>query len=988
MQQHPHNTQTKNTSNIKGSSSCDPYIRFVITEKVENDPRSNNYLNDAHELGLTEISKIKCEDLYFIDGELNNDSVQQIAKQLLCDSVTQSFYVELIKQTDQKAEITPHHQSVVEVALLPGVTDPVAEQIVRVSRMLGIKGVEKVATGKRFTIESDTIDEIPLETLAKRLLYNSVIQRYAIGKIEPNFPNPAQSSGKVENINIREMNDEELITFANERLSSLDIHEMRAIQNYFQTIDRDMTDVEFEMIAQTWSEHCVHKTFSAKIELEDENGDMSVIDNILNTYIRSATDAINAPWVLSAFVDNAGIIEFDEQNEVSFKVETHNHPSAIEPFGGANTGIGGVIRDVIGVSAKPIAATDILCFGPQDLPLDQLSESILHPKRIQSGVVAGIQDYGNKIGIPTVNGAILYDAGFTANPLVYCGCIGIAPRGSHPREAQPGDHLIIIGGRTGRDGLRGATFSSMTMDAKTGEVSGASVQIGAPITEKGLIEVTTKARDQHLYTAITDCGAGGLSSAIGEMTKDLGAEVELSRVKLKYAGLAPWEIWLSEAQERMVLAVPDNKLPDLVRLCNIYDVELTDAGFITDSSKLVIHYKDNIVLELSNKFLHKGIPQKQLKAKKTIKSKNGSAQSRSVDKINYEECLLGLLSHPNIATKEYVIRVYDHEIQGGTVVKPLTGQYMDAPSDACVIKPIGTNGTKGIVISNGINSEFGKVNTYRMAMSVIDEAIRNCVAVGADPDRIALLDNFCWGNPNNPETLGSLIEAARGCYDAATFFKTPFISGKDSLNNEYIGSDGLSHSIPPTLLISAIGIIDDVSTAITMDLKHAGNPLYLLGEISPFFGGSHIGLICDHDLILENYEVPDLPTHTSDLYKRFYEANKNQWVLSCHDCSEGGLSVAAAEMCVGGRLGLNIEFNYIEPFIPLFTENNGCLLVEVEKENSFKFEELLGPLPYFKLGVVTDDPTLKVLNNNHAVIDLELDILINKWKRDPLEINQ
>ena len=987
MQQHPHKTQTNKSSNRKGISSCDPYIRFVITEKVENDPRSNNYLNDAHELGLIRISKIKCEDLYFIDGELNNDSAQQIAKQLLCDPVTQTYNFEAVKQTDQKSANTPQHQSVVEVALLPGVTDPVAEQIIRVSRMLGIKGVEKVATGKRFTIESDAINDIPLDTLAGRLLYNPVIQRYAIGKIEPNFPNPAQSSGKVKKINVRDMNDEELITFANERLSSLDIHEMRAIQNYYRKIERDMSDVEFEMIAQTWSEHCVHKTFSARIELEDENGDVSVVDNILNTYIRSATETINAPWVLSAFIDNAGIIEFDEQNDISFKVETHNHPSAIEPFGGANTGIGGVIRDVIGVSAKPIAATDILCFGPQDLPLDQLSESILHPKRIQSGVVAGIQDYGNKIGIPTVNGAILYDEGFTANPLVYCGCIGIAPRGSHPRKAQPGDHLIIIGGRTGRDGLRGATFSSMTMDAKTGEVFGASVQIGAPITEKGLIEVTTKARDQYLYSAITDCGAGGLSSAIGEMTKDLGAVVELSRVKLKYAGLAPWEIWLSEAQERMVLAVPDDKLSDLMQLCNIYDVELTDVGWITDSGELIIHYKDNIVLELSNEFLHKGIPQKQLKAKKIIKSKNGFAHSRSVNKINYEECLLDLLSHPNVASKEAVIRVYDHEVQGGTIVKPLTGQYMDAPSDGCVIKPIGTHGTKGIVISNGINPEFGKVNTYRMAMSVIDEAIRNCVVVGADPDRIALLDNFCWGNPNNPETLGSLIEAARGCYNAATFFKTPFISGKDSLNNEYIGSDGLSHSIPPTLLISAIGIIDDVSTAITMDLKHAGNSLYLLGKMAPFFGGSHINLICDHDIIRENHEVPDLPPYTNDLYKKLYEANKNQWVLSCHDSSEGGLSVAAAEMCIGGRLGLKIELNVAEPFITLFAENNGCLLVEVDKENSVKFEELLGSLPYLKLGVVTDDPILKILNNNHPIVNLDLDILINKWKRDPLEIN-
>ena len=317
----------------------------------------------------------------------------------------------------------------------------------------------------------------------------------------------------------------------------------------------------------------------------------------------------------SAFVDNAGIIDFDDTYEVSFKVETHNHPSAIEPFGGANTGVGGVIRDVLGVSAKPIANTDVLCFGPQDTPVDSLPEGVLHPRRIQSGVVAGVQDYGNKIGIPTVNGAILYDPGYTANPLVFCGCVGLAPKGSHPRQPQAGDRVIVLGGRTGRDGLRGATFSSMTMDAQTGEVSGASVQIGDPITEKGLIEVLLRARDQRLYHAVTDCGAGGLSSAVGEMSSTIGADVELKRVRLKYAGLAPWEIWLSEAQERMVFAVPAENVPALQAICDTFDVNLTDIGEFTGSGRLVVRYNGKPVLDLENRFLHEGIPQRQLRAK-------------------------------------------------------------------------------------------------------------------------------------------------------------------------------------------------------------------------------------------------------------------------------------------------------------------------------------------------------------------------------------
>src|SRR5258706_481577 len=606
---------------------------------------------------------------------------------------------------------------------------------------------------------------------------------------------------------------------------------MKAVREYYCKEERDPTDIEFETIAQTWSEHCGHKTFKARIEIREQktvDGKdqvlLSTLDSLLKTHLKSATDRINAPWVISAFVDNAGIIDFDDGFEVSFKVETHNHPSAIEPFGGANTGVGGVIRDVLGVSAKPIANTDILCFGPQDMDPEKLPQGVLHPRRIQSGVVAGVQDYGNKIGIPTVNGAILYDQGYTSNPLVFCGCVGIAPKGKHVRTPLENDRVIVLGGLTGRDGLRGATFSPMTMDAQTGEVAGASVQIGDSITEKGLIDVIVRARDLGLYNAITDCGAGGLSSAVGEMAASVGVNIELCKVKLKYSGLSPWEIWLSEAQERMVLAVPSKNVEALLELCDTFDTELTDIGAFTNSGRLIVRYDDQIVLDLENEFLHEGIPQRQLMAViKEQRVEGSDAVKESSPVANIKETLLRHLSCPNIASKASVIRIYDHEVQGGTVVKPLTGVEADAPSDAAVIKPIGTRGVKGIVLSNGINPEFGKRDPYKMAWSVIDEAIRNAVAVGADPERIAILDNFCWGDPLRPETMGSLVEACRGCHDAALFYGTPFISGKDSLNNEYLGTDGQRHAIPPTLLISAIGIIHDVNTAVTMDLKNAGN---------------------------------------------------------------------------------------------------------------------------------------------------------------------
>ncbi|MBL8100246.1 MAG: phosphoribosylformylglycinamidine synthase subunit PurL [Anaerolineales bacterium] len=868
-----------------------------------------------------------------------------MALKLLTDPVTQSaLWIELPAPLS-----TPQPDSVIlEVSLRPGVTDPVAEQIVRASHELKINGVHRAATGLRFQVEGLKVEQV--EQLAKALLANNVIQHWTIGEITPSFPEEVESSGEVEIIPIRKLSNDKLLALSKERRAALDLAEMKAVQDYFIEAKRDPTDVEFETIAQTWSEHCVHKTFKAKIDIRYSNDEsrISNIDSLIKTYLKSATDKINAPWVISAFVDNAGIIDFDDEFEISFKAETHNHPSAVEPFGGANTGVGGVIRDVLGVSAKPIANTDILCFGPQDLDPKSLPEGVLHPRRIQSGVVAGVQDYGNKIGIPTVNGAILYDEGYTANPLVFCGCVGIAPKGKHKKNPQVGDRVVVLGGRTGRDGLRGATFSSMTMDAQTGEVSGASVQIGDPITEKGLIDVIVRARDLELYNDITDCGAGGLSSAVGEMASSIGCDVDLTRVKLKYPGLAPWEIWLSEAQERMVFAVAPEKISDLQKLCDTFNTELTDIGEFTGKNRLIVRYGEKSVVNMDNEFLHEGIPQRQLKA--VIREQRiENIISAPIPNHLISSHLLSLLSSPNIASKASTIRIYDHEVQGGTVVKPLTGIEADAPSDAAVIKPIGTKGTKGIVLSNGINPEFGKRDAYQMAWSVMDEAIRNAVAVGADPERIAVLDNFCWGDPLRPETLGALVEACRGCHDASLFYGTPFISGKDSLNNEYLGADGLRHAIPPTLLISAIGIIQDVNQSITMDLKEAGNLIYLVGNFQT-----------------EQKNIPNVPKSALQVYKALHQAIKNNLIRSAHDLSEGGLGVAIAEMCIGGRLGAEVKFESLN----IFNEVNGCLLVEVTPKNESAFEKQFANLPFQKIGEVTTKPILKLNETEIRVEEL------------------
>jgi len=782
----------------------------VSTRPGNRDARGKRLLLQMEALGIDGVQSISVANLYFLQGDLDVQTVQHIVDTLLHDPLVEE--AAWCRLEDAHMAASPATW-VIEVALLPGVTDSVAESLLEGAFMIGVTGLKGAATGQRYVLEG-ALTEYQARLAAERLLVNEMIQTYTINQpVDPPFVSVQEADDTVEMISITGADDATLMAISRKRRLSLDLDEMRAIRAYYRQEGREPTDVEMETLAQTWSEHCVHKTFRAFITYEERGPSGETrrvqIDSLLKTYIRAATERVNKPWVHSAFVDNAGIVAFDDRFDLAFKVETHNHPSALEPFGGANTGVGGVIRDVLGVSARPIANTDVLCFGPPDLPFSNLPDGVLHPRRIADGVTAGIEDYGNKMGIPTVNGAILYDPGYTANPLVFCGCLGILPRGSHRREPRPGDLVVVIGGRTGRDGLRGATFSSMEMTYETGEVAGSAVQIGHPIHEKQVQEVVLRARDEGLYTAITDCGAGGLSSAVGEMGAELGAEVHLDRVPLKYAGLRPWEIWLSEAQERMVLAVPPERWPRLQEICKGQDVKATVLGTFTGDGQLTLYYGERVVGRLSTGFLHNGIPRRRLRA---VWTPPDVAEPDVSCPSDLTSDLLELLADPDTRSKEEVIRRYDHEVQGGTVVKPLVGWADYGPSDAAVLAPLdalrevnGRNGhIQGVAVAVGINPSYGKIDPYAMAWAVVDEAIRNCVAVGADPDRIALLDNFCWGNPSLPDRLGGLVRSAQGCYDAAVAYGAPFVSGKDSLNNEYVDTEGNKRAIPGTLLISAL----------------------------------------------------------------------------------------------------------------------------------------------------------------------------------------
>ncbi len=784
-------------------------------------------------------------------------------------------------------------------------------------------------------------------------------------------------------VKISGFGEKELLALGKSMLLSLDANEMREVQAHYKKLKREPTQIELETIAQTWSEHCKHKTFRAEIEY-DKSGRKSKIKGLFAEFIRKPTLASRKKWLVSVFSDNAGIIKFNNECNVAMKCETHNHPSALDPYGGANTGVGGVIRDVLGagLGAKPFACTDVFCFAPHDYPASKVPEGVLHPKRIFKGVRAGVMDYGNRMGIPTVNGAILFDERYLRNPLVYCGTAGLIPKGMEKKAAKAGDLVVVVGGKTGRDGIHGATFSSVGLDESA---SSSAVQIGNPIEEKKMMDALLKARDLKLYNAITDCGAGGFSSAVGEMGAEIGARVDLEKAPLKYKGLKPWEIWLSEAQERMVVAVPKRNFAKLKEICGIEGTEAAAIGEFTSTKKLELFHNGEQVGALDMKFLHEGVPVKKMRAEWSPAKEKELECSQPFD---CNETLLQVLSMPNISSKEKTVRRYDHEVRGGTVGKPFVGRKSDGPADAAIMRPL-LDDWKGVVIANGINPMYSDLNAYRMACSAIDEAIRNAVAVGADFERIALLDNFSWGNPENPKTLGALVAACEGCHDSAKGLDVPFISGKDSLYNEYCSGKECT-SIPGTLLISSIGIIEDTRKKISMPLKREGNLIYIIGETFSELGGSHYAKFS----LEAGGKAPNVDFKKAHMiFSKLSELLGKQKaeekiVAACHDCSEGGIAVALAEMAFASGLGAEIGLKNVplgekisrDDFI-LFSESNTRFIVEVEAERQREFEKAMKGIAFAEIGKVTGTGKLVVNGlEKPAIINSGLDDLRSAWK--------
>lgn len=958
----------------------------------------------ARDLGLRSDLKVTVAQGYLIQGTLERAQVERLAAELLADSVVERTVIAPVGDLQLNSPPAGRRQ-VVHVLPKPGVMDPVAQSALAAAADLGLEA-GAIRTLRKYWFGE--LADAELQNIATKLLANDAIEQAVIGPLTfDRLEVGSDYQFQLVTVALRDFDDAALEQLSRQGQLYLSLVEMRTIQTYFRELGRNPTDAELETIAQTWSEHCSHKTLKGRIRYRDEQGETQ-FENLLKETIFAATQQLRQragadDWCVSVFEDNAGVVTFDEQNHVAFKVETHNHPSALEPYGGANTGLGGVIRDSLGtgLGAKPVCNTDVFCFAPPDTDPATLPAGVLHPRRVMQGVVAGVRDYGNRMGIPTVNGAIFFDRRYLGNPLVFCGNVGVLPVGKVQKAVQAGDLIVAVGGRTGRDGIHGATFSSAELTEHSETLSGGAVQIGNAITEKMVADVVLAARDRGLFTAITDCGAGGFSSAVGEMAEKVGAEVQLERAPLKYAGLSYTEIWISEAQERMVLSVPPAHWDEFAELCQSEGVEATAIGTFVPTGRLRLHYGDQLVADLDLKFLHDGRPPVVREAvcipppptALTVASQSTQSGHPAI-RLDPGQSLLKILGALNVASKEWVIRQYDHEVQGGSVVKPLVGVASDGPSDAAVVRPV-LGSRRGIVIACGMNPCYGDFDTYWMAASAIDEAVRNCVAVGANPARIALLDNFCWGNTDRPETLGSLVRAALACRDLALELGTPFVSGKDSLNNEfrYVDANGQQQliAIPPSLLISALGQIDDVGQAITMDFKAPGNPLYLVGLTRNELGGSQFAQING----LAGGEVPKVQAADArQLFAALHQAIAAGLVRACHDLSEGGLAVAAAEMAFAGGLGARIELGDVPADIAeadasqrdlwlLFSESNTRFLCEVPPGAAADFEARLAGLPHACIGKTMETDRLEVFSAAGAadLIDLPLGELKAAWKQ-------
>ena len=961
------------------------------------------------------IQDIEIVNSYHIKSNYSIKDLNRISKEVIIDQILESFKINDYPKYNFHWVVDIHYKS--------GVTNNIANTLEN-----GIKDLfgrdynfkTQAKSSKVYFLscyEKTSYEKI--ERLVKEFLANPVIEDFEILSQEAfkansfkelsfqeHYLNESTLKSLYKVIDISSCNDQELIKLSEEKLLALSLKEMQVIKEYYQEkevqenrkangLKTEPTDVELEMLAQTWSEHCKHKIFNAIIEYKEKDKSPIVINSIYKTYIKEVTEILAKKRndLLSVFSDNSGVFSFNEDYAICLKVETHNSPSALDPLGGAMTGIVGVNRDILGtgLGAKPIFNTNVFCFA-NPYYKKPLPSKIMHPRRIFLGVHKGVEEGGNHSGIPTVNGSMNFDDRFLGKPLVFCGTGGLIPKkilnqNGYDKPLKVNDLIVSVGGRIGKDGIHGATFSSLILEDSS-PIS--AVQIADPITQKKMTDFLLDARDQGLYSTLTDNGAGGLSSSIGEMAQmSNGAEVHLDKCLLKYPNLQPWEILISESQERMTLAVPESKKEALEDLSKLYDVEICFIGKFNDNGYFKAYYNNELVCLLSLDFLHNGLPIMKLKANWEEK-KHLEPLTESLKAINHNEVMHSLLKRYNIASKEKWVRQYDHEVKAKTIIKPFDGPERDGPMNACVMKPL-FNSYKGIVISHGIVPRYSDIDTYSMASVAIDEAMRNLVAVGGNPHKVFGLDNFCWPDPieskNNLDgqfKTAQLVRANMALKDICLAYNLPIISGKDSMKNDY-GKGKNKISIPPTLLFTTCSIIEDIRKSYTTHFKEVDSLIYLLGDTFNELGGSEFYAY----LNFIGNKVPKVNVVSNmKLYSTLNDAMKKyNFILACHDLSDGGLGIALAESAFSGMIGVDINLdkitnkeNDLNDISKLYSESCGRFIIEIGKENKAIFEEHFKEVSYSCIGKTTISNLLKVSSKGRIIIEDELDHLKESWK--------
>ena len=964
------------------------------------------------------VGNVKSIVGFLISSSISPEEIGNRADDLFADPIIEHSCTNELFIANSELFNTPP-DAVISVGFKPGVTDNPGAAALDGFRTLfpNTNSESKISTYITYVFY-DMPDNISIDWLSGTL-HNPLIQRAISSNKEdcsksnwPEIqysPKPEQVFENPKHISL-EISDDDLIELSEKGLLALNLEEMKTIQSHYRDekiresrqavgiVTDSPTDVELECLAQTWSEHCKHKIFASKIHhIDKETGEDTTVDSIFKTHIMKPTHDMqkDTDWLLSVFHDNSGVIAWDDEWSICMKAETHNSPSALDPYGGAMTGIVGVNRDILGtgLGARPIANTDVFCFGPPNWQGD-LPENLFHPSRVLRGVHAGVRVGGNESGIPTINGAIVFDDRYIGKPLVYCGTVGIMPRRlpdgreSHIKTPTAGDVVYMVGGRVGYDGIHGATFSSLEL---TEESPSSAVQIGDPITQKKMLDMVLEARDLGLITCITDNGAGGLSSSIGEMAEYTnGCEIDLAKVPLKQPGLSAWEILVSESQERMTIAVSQKDVEQFEALAKLHEVEATAVASFTSSGNFHVKYNEDTVAFLPIEFLHDGVPQLQLESEWNPPQ---LIQFAPPENANHGEILLKMLARPNIASKETWVRQYDHEVIAQTAVKPFVGVERDGPGDAGLIAPI-HGSTHGIVVSCGINPRYSDIDAGAMAAASIDEAVRNAVCVGVDIDKIAGLDNFCWPDPIESEKtpdgkfkLAQLVRANRELERVCRAYRLPCVSGKDSMKNDY-GKGENKISIPPTLLFSLFGDHPDVRMTATSDLKDAGEKLYLVGESMDELGASEISFMFrdENPSMGIGGNVPSLPNPENNLntYRTLSRTIRQGLVQTSHDCSEGGVGVAIAEMCIGGRIGATIDLDGTGDnslWARLWGESLGRFIIGVKPENEQRWLKEMSGHKVTYLGKTEQQNNLIISDGFDEIVNLDVEDLVSSWQK-------